>query len=63
MSLHTIVHDGFMGRRTARRATSAVLQPPTKVLAVRLTGASMRILETGLALSAIATAVLLGMAR
>ncbi|HUQ43277.1 MAG TPA: hypothetical protein VM451_02535 [Candidatus Limnocylindria bacterium] len=63
MSLHTIVHEGFMGRRNARPATAAVLQPPPKALSVRLTGASMRVLETGLALSAIATAVLLGLAR
>jgi hypothetical protein len=63
VSLHTIVQQGVIGRFNARRAEAAVLQPPAKVLAVRLTGASMRLLETGLALSAIATAVLLGMAR
>ena len=63
MSLHTIVHEGVMGRRNTRRVAAAVLPPPPKVLAVRLTGASMRVLETGLALSAIATAVLLGLAR
>ena len=63
MSLHTIVNQGVMDRLNARRANAAVLPPPSKALAVRLTGASMRVLETGLALSAIATAVLLGLAR
>jgi hypothetical protein len=64
VSLHTIVSDGLAGRvPQLRRARAAVAQPQTNPLAVRLSGASMRVLETGLALSAIAAALLIGLAR
>jgi len=71
MSLHTIVSDGLAGRRHQRRTpaagaragvTSAVAQPPIE-LPGRLSGLSMRVLETGLAVTAIATAVLIGLGR
>ena len=64
VSLHTIVSDGPVGRLAHRRAAAAVAQhPASSQLVVRLSGASMRILETGLALTAIATALLIGRGR
>ena len=63
MSLHTIVSDGLLGRLQARRSAVAVARPRTTELAVRLSGASMRLLETGLALTAIAVALLIGLGR
>lgn len=63
MSLHTIVSDGLHGRLQPRRAVAAVAQPRTTDLAARLSGASMRILETGLAVTAIAVALLIGLGR
>ena len=63
MSLHTIVSDGVVGRLHLRRAPAAVLRPRATEMAVRLTGMSMRVLETGLAVTAIATALLLGLGR
>lgn len=62
MSLHTIVSDRLAGR-LPRRATAVAAQPTTAPLAVRLSGMSMRVLETGLALVAIATALLIGLGR
>jgi hypothetical protein len=63
VSLHTIVSDGLAGRLHPRRATAVAAQPTTAPLAVRLSGMSMRVLETGLALVAIATALLIGLGR
>jgi hypothetical protein len=72
MSLHTIVSDGVAGRLQQRRAraagaradvASAVAQPPRMELPGPLAGMSMRVLETGLAVTAIATAVLIGLGR
>ena len=63
-SLHTNVSDGLVGRLAHRRAAAAVArQPASSQLVVRLSGASMRLLETGLALTAIATALLIGLGR
>ncbi len=62
VSLHTIVSDGLLGRFQARR-TVAVAQPRTTELGVRVSGASMRLLETGFALTAIAVALLIGLGR
>ena len=70
MSLHTIVSDGLAGRLAHRRAAAAtrtavastVAQPRIE-LPGRLSGLSMRILETGLAVTAIATAFLIGLGR
>ena len=70
MSLHTIVSDGLAGRLTHRRAAQGAAQAvtasvarPRMELPGRLSGMSMRILETGLAVTAIATAVLIGLGR
>lgn len=64
MSLHTIVREGLVGRLHHRRAaTAAIARPRTTPLAGRLSGASMRFLEAGLALTAIATALLIGLGR
>ena len=64
MSLHTIVTDGLAGRLHSREAAAAaVARPRPTHMAVLLSGASMRILETGLALTAIATALLIGLGR
>ena len=64
MSLHTIVGDQLAGRLHLRRTTdAAVAQPPHAAMAVRLSGASMRVLETGLAIAAIASALLIGLVR
>jgi hypothetical protein len=63
VSLHTIVSDGLLGRLQSRRAAVAVAQPRTTELAARLSGMSMRVLETTLALAAIAAALLIGLGR
>ena len=64
MSLQSIVGDGLVGRlHNARRARAAVAETHPSHLGVRLTGASMRVLETGLALTAIAVAILIGLGR
>ena len=65
VSLHTIVSDGLAGRlhNHPRRARAVVAQPRATDLAVRLSGMSMRVLETCLALTAIATALLIGLGR
>lgn len=61
MSLHTIVTDSLAGRPAPRRATAAAQAPAP--FAVLLTGMSMRVLETGLALIAISVAFLIGLGR
>ena len=63
MSLHTIVSDSAVGRLNLRRAPATVARPRVNEMAVLLTGASMRLLETGLAVTAIAVALLLGAGR
>jgi len=63
VSLHTIVSDGLIGRLHARRTAVAVAQPRPTELAARLSGASMRFLETALAVTAIAVALLIGLGR
>jgi len=63
VSLYTVVSRGVSGRlgqRPSDRGTSAD-QAGTRN--VRLPGASMRVLEAGLALTAIATAILIGVGR
>lgn len=62
VSLHTI-SEGLVGRLHARRAAVAVAQPRNTELAARLSGMSMRALETGLAVTAIAVALLIGLGR
>lgn len=63
MSLHSIVSEGLAERFHNRRAVAAVARPATAQLAARLSGMSMRLLETCLALGAIGAAVLIGLAR
>ena len=64
MSLQSTVGDGLVGHlHSVRRQRTAVAEAPPRDLAVRLTGASMRVLETGLALTAIAVAILIGLVR
>jgi hypothetical protein len=47
----------------SRGGTQAASAPDLDTMAVRLTGASMRFLEVGLAVAAIATALLAGVGR
>jgi hypothetical protein len=70
VSLHTIPSHGLTGRLRYRRAAAgtpeaavaSVAQPGIE-LTGRLSGLSMRILETGLAVAAIVTALLIGLGR
>ena len=64
MSLNTIVTDGLVNRfHTRDVADAAVARRHPTPMAVLLSGASMRVLETGLALTAIVTALLIGLGR
>ena len=64
MSLYSVVSRGVAGRFGQRSgAVGASDQADTRGPAVRLPGASMRVLEAGLALTAIATAILIGVGR
>ena len=64
MSLHTIVSSGVVGRLHSRRgAVAAVIQPRASSMTALLSGSSMRVLETGIAIVAIATALLIGLGR
>ena len=65
MSLSTMVSRGVAGRLRPRLADDGanIDRPRVTSLAVRMPGASMRLLEAGLALTAIATAILIGIGR
>ena len=63
MSLSTIVNRGVAGRLRPRPAGASIDRPRVTTLAVRMPGASMRLLEAGLAVTAIATAILIGIGR
>ena len=65
MSLYTVVSRGVVGRFGQRRteAGASVAQASARDGSVRLPGASMRVLEASLALTAIATAILIGVGR
>jgi hypothetical protein len=64
LSLQTIAGGGVAGRLHSRReGTTAVVQPRPTNMTTLLSGASMRVLETGLAAIAIATALLIGLGR
>ena len=64
MSLQTIVASGFGSRLHLRReAIAATVEPRPRTLAVAMAGGSMRFLEAGLALTALATALLIGVGR
>lgn len=60
MSLHTLVHDSLAGRLRLRRDATERGASRSAVTSIRISISSMRILETGLALCAIATALLIG---
>ena len=65
MSLYSVVSRGVVGRFGQRpsEAVATVAQASANDGSVRLPGASMRVLEAGLALTAIATAILIGVGR
>ena len=64
MSLYSMVSRGVAGRLSVRQLGQTRQDVPRATsLAVRFPGASMRLLEAGLALSAIATAILIGAGR
>ena len=65
MSLYSVVSRGVAGRLSQRSDVTAASADRTdaRIPGVRLPGASMRVLEAGLALTAIATAILLGVGR
>jgi len=63
VSLQTIVRGGLASRFHLRRDLGPGPARRTVALPVRLSISSMRILETSLALSAIATALLIGHGR
>ena len=64
MSLQTIVASGFGNRLHLRREAIAVtIEPRRETVAVAMAGGSMRFLEAGLALTALATALLIGLGR
>ena len=70
MSLHTAIQGSFAGRIEQRREAVSRVLPRARALPrsalrapawpARISISSMRLLETGLALTAIATAVLIG---
>jgi hypothetical protein len=65
VSLSTMVSRGVAGRLRQRLADDGADVDRDRVtsLAVRMPGASMRLLEAGLAVTAIATAILIGIGR
>ena len=65
MSLQTIVVGGLGSRRVHLRRAAAVatIEQRPRAIAVAMAGGSMRVLETGLALTALATAFLIGLGR
>ena len=65
MSLSTMVSRGVAGRLRSRLTDDrgSIDRPRVTSLAVRMPGASMRLLEAGLAATAIATAILIGIGR
>jgi len=64
VSLQTIIAGGLTDHRRLRREpAAAMIEPRQRAIAVVLSGGSMRILETGMALMALATAFLIGLGR
>jgi hypothetical protein len=64
VSLQTIVSNGLAGRLHPRHAPAApALARRRRDAAMRLQVGSMRILEAGIALTALATALLIGLGR
>jgi hypothetical protein len=64
VSLSSIVSRGATGRFSRHQAASSeLLDPRDRPSTVWLSGASMRFLEAGLAVTAIATALIIGIGR
>ena len=65
MSLYSVVSRGVVGRLGQHSSGAGTSPGATSVRSpqVRWPGASMRVLEAGLALTAIATAILIGVGR
>lgn len=64
MSLQSIVVSGLGSAMHPRRAAvDATIEPRPRAIAMGMAGGSMRILEAGLAMLALATAVLIGLGR
>jgi hypothetical protein len=65
VSLSLLVSRGATGRLRQRPSDegASIDQARVATFAVRLPGASMRLLEAGLVLTAIATAILIGIGR
>jgi hypothetical protein len=65
VSLQAIVVSGLGSRRLhlRRGAVEATVEQRPRTIAVAMAGGSMRVLETGLALTALATALLIGLGR
>jgi hypothetical protein len=64
VSLYSMVSRGVAGRLSLRQlGQTRPDEPRAASLVVRFPGASMRLLEAGLALGAIATAILIGAGR
>lgn len=65
MSLYSVVSRGVAGRLGGRAGFTVANadRTGTRIPGVRFPGASMRVLEAGLALTAIATAILIGIGR
>jgi hypothetical protein len=64
VSLQTIVSSGLVGRLHVRRGVRAsAAKPRTRDLAMSIPVASMRLLEASIALTALATALLIGIGR
>jgi hypothetical protein len=63
VSLQTIVASGFGSRLLHRQAVQARIATPPKTVTVAMSGGSMRFLEAGIALTALATALLIGVGR
>jgi hypothetical protein len=67
VSLYSVVSRGVVGRFGQRQgeadASAEQASPRNLNLSVRLPGASMKVLEAGIALTAIATAILMGVGR
>ncbi len=64
MSLQTIVASGLGSRLHLRRgAVEGTIEPRPRTIAVAMAGGSMRFLEAGLAFTALATALLIGVGR
>jgi hypothetical protein len=60
VSLHSTVQASLAGRRNPGRDAAARVLTRSVAIPIRISISSMRLLETGLALTAIATALLIG---